>query len=104
MDSLLVNDVPRIYVADKCNVEQATEDTSAVDREDKTFPEAADADQEDLVQRPSVPKRKRKVLLGLSRRQSRTDAAATAVRATTRNHWAYTALSDPPAPPKHCCG
>ena len=59
MDSLLVNDVPRIFVANKGDDEQAL-DSQAVDREDKTSPEAADADQEDVVQRPQVPKRSRK--------------------------------------------
>ena len=60
MDSLLVNDVPRIHVADNCKVKQAPVVVDSVDRGDCTLQEQTDADHEDVVQRPSVPQRKRK--------------------------------------------
>ena len=51
---------PESTLLTKSDVEQAIETTPTVDREDQTSPEAADADQEDVVQRPQVPKRTRK--------------------------------------------
>ena len=59
MDSLLVNDVPRIFVAKDSSKEQAL-DSEAVDRGDQTSPDVATADQEVVVQRLTVPRRSKK--------------------------------------------
>ena len=59
MDSLLVNDVPRFFVAKDSSKEQAL-DSEAVDRGDQTSPDVATADQGVVVQRPTVPRRSKK--------------------------------------------
>ena len=59
MESLLVNDVPRIFVAKDSSIEQALAG-EAVDRGDQTSPDVAVADQAVVVQRPTVPRRSKK--------------------------------------------
>ena len=91
MDSLLVNDVPRIFVANQSSEEQVL-DSQAVDRGDQTSPGAAAADQEVVVQRPTVPRRSKK-----SRASTNTTTEATPMEQLKQLH---TPVASTPADPK----
>ena len=91
MDSLLVNDAPRIFVAKDSSIEQAL-DSEAVDRGDQASPDVATANQGVVVQRPTVPRRSKK-----SRASTNT---ATETIPTEQLEQLHTSVVSTPADPK----